>query len=206
MLYFCRRPLPIDIDPAELMRLNAFKTEMKRLGLYHEYETTEEFEGDLYPHLDVKVEEALSSEVVLPVTPETMTKNQRDFDSHPDSQLRNPIDFGTSLNEIAQRFSVRMQQFQAIDGTGNGSNKYYLLGSHVYHSAAMCLDRFLVYSSVGISAQDEAILERISTRLKKLADKLPNPGDDFRKYWNDGSQIAEDLVANVAHINKKNKF
>ena len=29
MLYFCKRDLPNDIDPAELMKLNEFKAQMK---------------------------------------------------------------------------------------------------------------------------------------------------------------------------------
>src|SRR5713101_3675698 len=66
MLYFCKRNLPHDIDPAELARLQNFKKEMKLKGLLAEYETVSEFEGLLYRHLDHKVEELNRGELPLP--------------------------------------------------------------------------------------------------------------------------------------------
>ena len=204
MLYFCQRDLPNDIDPAELMRLNEFKAEMRTKGLFHQYTTVEEFERDLYPHLDVKVEEVLTNEVVLPI--EAFTEKTKQLtNQHPDPQLHTSIEFGTTLEATAQNFAARMKAFQAIDGSGDGTNKYYLLGAHVYTSAAMCLDRFLIYSSAGIKPQNVTILERMSSRLKRLASQIPEPDADFRKYWNDGSEIAEDLLAHVAHIAKTHR-
>ena len=55
MLYFCKRSLPYDIDPNELARLRKFRAEMQSQGLYRQYETVDEFERDLYQHLDHKI-------------------------------------------------------------------------------------------------------------------------------------------------------
>ena len=204
MLYFCKRSLPYDIDPDELIRLNEFNAQMRTKGLFHQYTTVDEFERVLYPHLDVKVEEFLSNEVLLPV--ELLAEKKKDSASlHPDPQLRNLIDFGTTLDSIARSFAARMDAFQAVDGTGDGTNKYYLLGAHVYSSAAMCLDRFVVYSSTGISQQNLVVLGKLSSRLKRLASQIPGPRADFRKYWSDGSEIAEELLAHVSHIEKSRR-
>jgi hypothetical protein len=201
MLYFCTRDLPNNIDPAELMKLNEFKAKMKTRGLFHQYSTVHEFERDLYPHLDSKVEQFLANELPLPVVDSPVHKSEAANDSHPDKRLHNLIDFGTTLKSISQGFAKRMDEFQSIDGCTN--DKYYLLGSHVYSSAADCLDRFLIYSSAGVSAQNHAMLEKISSRLKRLASDIPGPKAlDFRTYWNDGSETAKDLLAQVAHIEK----
>lgn len=203
MLYFCNRPVPVDIDPTELMRLNAFKEEIRKEGLYQQFASVEEFERNLYPHLDVKVEEVLSNEILLPIVPEPDNKPKSATEVYSDPQLRNPVDFGTSLESISRDFAERMKVFQAVDGIGNGTNKYYRLGSHVYTSAAVCVDRFLLHSAKGMRAQDVAVLERLSTRLKRLASSIPAPGADFRQYWNDGSEIAEALLAHASHVARR---
>ncbi|MGA2557987.1 MAG: hypothetical protein ABSG04_17090 [Verrucomicrobiota bacterium] len=204
MLYFCKRSLPNDIDPAELMRLNDFKAKMRTAGLFHEYITVEEFERDLYPHLDVKVEEVLTNQIVLPV--ESLAEQRNELRGvHPDPQLRTHIEFGTTLDSIAEGLAARTSAFQAIGGSGDGTNKYYRLGAHVYSSAAMCLDRFLTFSSAGISVQNIVVLEKISSRLKRLASQIPDPDADFRKYWNDGSEIAQDLLAQVSHMQRNSR-
>ena len=201
MLYFCKRDLPNDIDPAELMKLNEFKAQMKTRGLFHQYSTVQEFERDLYPHLDAKVGQLLANELPLPeVENPSLVEGNLD-DTHPDKRLHKLIDFGTSLKSISQGFAERMNEFQAIDGCTN--DKYYLLGAHVYSSAADYVDRFLIYSSAGISAQNHAVLEKFSSKLKRLASNIPGPKTpDFRTFWNDGSEISKDLLAHVAHINK----
>jgi hypothetical protein len=179
MLYFCKRDLPNDIDPAELIRLNEFKASMRNQGLYHQYTTVEEFERDLYPHLDVKVEEVLANEIILPVELFAPRGDQAK-QSNPDRAVQTFIDFGTDLVGISQGFLDRTNKFQAISGSGDGTNKFYRLGADVYSSAAICLDRFLVYSTAGIPAQNLAVLERISSRLKRLASQIPDPKADFR--------------------------
>jgi len=57
MLYFCKRDIPYDTDPSDFVKLRDFKDQMRTQGLYHEFHTLEEFERDLYRHLDVKVDE-----------------------------------------------------------------------------------------------------------------------------------------------------
>jgi len=204
MLYFCKRNLPNDIDPAELMRLNEFKATMKTRGLFHDYITVEELERDLYPHLDVKVEEVLTNEIALPV--EALAEGRKELgNSNSDPQLCSHIEFGTTLDDIAHGFAERMREFQKIDGCGNGTKKYYRLGAHVYTSAAICLDRFIIYSSAGIALQNLAVVEKISSRLKRLASQIPAPQVDFRTYWNEGSDIAEDLLAHVSHMERNRR-
>jgi hypothetical protein len=66
MLYFCTRPLPHDVDAAELARLREYKMEMTSRGLYWEYQSVEEFEGALYRHLDGKVADFLAGRFPAP--------------------------------------------------------------------------------------------------------------------------------------------
>lgn len=200
MLYFCKRPLPVDIDPAELMRLNEFKAHMRSQGLFGEYATLIEFEKELYRHVDVKVRQLLANELPLPVTASPAENRTRPKDLPPDSRLHELIDFGTDLRSITERFNARMEEFLRIDGCTN--DKYYALGAHVYTSAARCLDRFLNYSAADISAPDVRILEKLSTRLKHLAGNIPKPGSDFREYWDEGGKIAKDLLVHVEHIRR----
>jgi len=202
MVYFCTRNLPYNIDPAELSRLKEFKAQMQSQGVYHEYDTIEEFERDLYYHLDAKVQDLLAGKLPLPIPPEEKPKLTQDK-KHPDPRLNQPIDFGTTLKEISNSFSKRMSQFNAIDGFSN--DKFYALGAHVYASAASCLDRFLALSAAGMSEQNRAPLERISIRLKRLAATLPDPDAPFPKYWNDGCEISEALSAHVAYLEKWGK-
>ena len=201
MLYFCKRDLPNDIDPVELAKLNVFKSEMRTKGLFHQFTTVQEFERDLYPHIDAKVGQFLSNELPLPLNENPPAEEKKSSQLHPDKRLHKLIDFGSNLDSIADGFALRMKEFQSIDGVSN--DKYYWLGSHVYSSAADCLDRFLTYSTSGLSDQNVSILEKLSSKLKRLAAAIPGPKDtDFRTYWNDGSEIAADLLAHVAHIKK----
>jgi len=66
MLYFCKRDLPYDTDPAELAKLRDFKEQMRSHGLYHEYVSLSDFERDLYHHLDGKIQEFESGQLPLP--------------------------------------------------------------------------------------------------------------------------------------------
>lgn len=199
MIYFCTRPLPYDVNPVELSRLREFQREMQDQGLHSKFETVDQFETNLFHHLDVRVEEVLTNEIILPKEAFADVEKQKK-EICADPQLQNLIDFGSTLDEIATKFKARMDLFQSIGGTGNGSNKYYRLGSHVYSSAATCMDRVIAVSGVGVSQYEVAVLERISFRLKRLARQIPDVDSDFREYWNDGALIADDLVAQAAHM------
>jgi hypothetical protein len=195
MLYFCTRDLPYDIDPAELVRLREFKAAMKSEGLYHEFGKVEQFERDLSQHLLVKVNDLLLGKLAIPeLVPQKPASRKAELNKHPDPRLRTLIDFGTSLEEISSGFARRLDEFDAIDG--GGRDKFLDLAAHVYSSAANCLDRFLSFSSSGMSPQDKNAVERIVTRLKTLgatADEYV--GRPFPQYWIDGRQISDALTA-----------
>jgi hypothetical protein len=204
MIYFCTRPLPYDINPVELSRLREFQAEMREQALYSQFDTVDQFEANLYHHLEVRAEEILTNEVILP--PQSFANEEnKQIGVSTDPQLSSLIDFGSTLDAITTNFKARMDTFQRIDGTGKGSNKYYRLGSHVYSSAASCLDRVIATPTVGISHHEVAVLERIAFRLKRLANQIPDVKADFREYWNDGSAIADDLVTQTNHIQRNTK-
>jgi hypothetical protein len=201
LLYFCKRSLPVDIDPTELMRLNAFKKSMQSKGLFKEFATTTEFESDLYRHIDVKVHELLEHKLPPPAK-SAFQKPQPDSKILPaDKRLHKLIEFGTDLESIASGFYCRMDEFNAIDGCTN--DKFYAFGAHVYTSVATCLDRYLTHSAVGLDYQDQRILEKISASLKHMAANFENYSSDFRDYWKDGTKAAMDLKNQAAHMKKR---
>ena len=201
MLYFCKRPLPVDIDPAELMRLNAFKKSMQSKGLFKEFATTTEFEGDLYRHIDVKVHELLEHRLPVPAKPATHMPEPHVKTLPADKRLHKLIEFGTDLESITNGFQRRMDEFNAIDGCTH--DKFYALGAHVYTSAATCLDRFLTHSAASMDYQDQRVLDKISANLKHMAANFENYSGDFRDYWKDGTKAANDLKNQVAHMKKR---
>jgi len=201
LLYFCKRPLPNDIDPAELMRLNAFKKSMQSKGLFKEFTTTSEFEGELYRHLDVKAHELLENRLPLPIKPAEKKPEREDKKLPADKRLHKLIEFGSDLETIANRFQTRMDEFNAIDGCTN--DKFYALGGHVYTSVATCLDRYLTHGAGHLEPQDVKVLENISSNLKHLAANYENPSNDFRDYWKEGTKAARDLKSQIAHIQRR---
>ncbi len=118
MLYFCTRNLPYEIDPADLAKIREFKAEMRPHGLYHEYATVEQFERDLYHHLDSKVRELLEGALPLPEAEAVSKDDPKGVKPHPNPRMRNPINFGTDLQAISAGFGKRMDEFDAIDGSG----------------------------------------------------------------------------------------
>jgi hypothetical protein len=201
MLYFCRRDLPYGTDPAEFARLLEFKEQMRSQGLFREFTTCEEFERELYRHLDVKVREFLNGQLPPPSSLDGQTRRVKKADAHqqPSPRPHELIDFGTTLEDIANGFSARMEAFARIDSAGG--DKYLNMGACVYLSCAECLDRFLAYSAAGIRDQDRRVIERMSGRLKRLAarpsDYLPPKFDQF---WDEGHEIAEGLVGHAAYL------
>jgi hypothetical protein len=200
MLYFCTRSLPYNTDPADMAKIRAFKAEMQSQGLYHEYTSVEQFERDLYQHLDAKVNELLQGKLPIPEPAAVPPKGDSStVKQHPDPRLRGLIDFGTGIDDITSGFATRLDQFDAIDGAG--PDKFLDFGAHVYNSVAFCLDRFLAFSAAGMSEQNKEVLEKISTRLKRLGgsarDYLARP---FPQYWKDGREICDALTAHVQFI------
>jgi hypothetical protein len=201
MLYFCTRPLPNKIDPSELARLRDFQAQMQSQGVYQEYEAVNDFERDLYFHLDQKVNELLTNQLPIPTIIESAPSKNIDSKVLPaDKRLHYPIDFGMTLSDISRGFSARMDKFDAISGVSN--DKFYTLGSHVYSSVAICVDQFLTYSASGMPERDRTVLDRISARLKRLASQIPDSKAPFPDYWNEGRDISNALSAHVLHLEK----
>jgi hypothetical protein len=198
MLYFCTRDIPIDTDPVELGRLREFKSKMRLRGLVHEYATVQDFERDLYHHLGVKIEELRDGKFPLPEVPSGGRRRRQEVKTPVDASSREAIDFGNSLEEIARRFTERMDVFD------KDPTKYLAQGAHVYGSVAASLDRFAAYS--GVSAENRVVVEGLSSRLKRLAanyaDYIKKP---FPEYWSVGREISTDLLAHVTHLQRHGK-
>ncbi len=201
MLYFCKRDLPYEVDAGELARLRQFKEQMRSQGLFHEYTTCEEFEKDLYRHLDVKVRDLLNGRLPVPsIKEETREIEPPKLREYIDSRLRQPVDFGTTIDDIAARFAARMDAFDRAGFAG--PDKFLDLGAHVYVSCANCLDRFLTYSAAGISDQDQHVIERISSRLKQLASRSSEYTQKFMQYWEEGREISNELSAHAVYMKR----
>ena len=137
------------------------------------------------------MDEVLTNEIILPPEAFADTVKKRPAPST-DPQLQHLVDFGSTLEEVSTNFKARMDAFQRVDGTGDGSNKYYRLGSHIYTSAASCLDRIIANHS-DMPHHDVNVLERrIAFRLKRPAANIPDVKSDFREYWNNGNVIADE--------------
>jgi hypothetical protein len=118
---------------------------------------------------------------------------------HADDRLNTVIDFGSSLSEIAEGFMARMDEFNSLDG--GGPDKFRDLAAHVYSCVAASLDRYLTRTRM--SPENRAYVGQVSQRLKQLADYGSNyRNSPFSKYWDDGTQIAGELLAHVRHLER----
>src|SRR3954467_437785 len=116
MVYFCNRPISIDINIVEFQRLREFRDEMKTKGIYAEFATTDQFEGLLYQHLDKKVEDCIDGRLPIPSQQEKVGAGAVKTAPGTAPQSHSPIDFGTTLPEISAGFMRRMQEFARLDG------------------------------------------------------------------------------------------
>lgn len=119
---------------------------------------------------------------------------------HADQRLNETIDFGSSLEEIATNFKRRMDEFNAIDGAV--PDKFLDLGAHIYSCCARSLDMFLANDAH--AQEHRAFAQAVSMRLKRLADYDPDylKHNPFPKYWADGTEIADELIAHVRHAER----
>lgn len=117
-----------------------------------------------------------------------------------DQRLNKTIDFGSSLEEIATNFKKRMDEFNAIDG--NTPDKFLDLGAHIYSCCARSLDMFLANNAP--APEHRAFVQTVSMRLKRLADYDPDyfKSNSFPKYWADGTEIADELIAHARHAGR----
>ncbi len=118
MLYFCNRPLaqsPFEIDYTAIRLIQEFKEEMQNKCLYQDFIETSDFEKNLYYHLDIKTDELLRGLLPLPGhVPESETEQIFWDRDAPDERLRQPQDFGSSVEEIASQFIARMDEFDRV--------------------------------------------------------------------------------------------
>jgi len=123
--------------------------------------------------------------------------NAKKRTQHADQRLNEIIDFGSSLQEIATKFKSRMDEFNAIDGSG--PDKFLDLAAHVYSCCARSLDIYLGNSST--TSENHVFAKDASIRLKRLADYGPDylENNPFPKYWVDGTEIADELIAHARH-------
>jgi hypothetical protein len=200
MIYFCTRDYPSTIDLTEVGRVREFKKEIGNYGLYHEYKTVEQFERDLYHHLDQKVKDFLLGKLPEPVATPTGARSATNEKPLPaDPRLHSLIEFGSSLPSIATAFEQRLAEFAKIDG--GGQDKYLALGSHVLNSVASGLDRFLEFSASEITAPDKRVLENLSMEAKRLgttSNEYLKKG--FPLFWSDAEKIASDLKTHVDYL------
>ncbi len=194
MLYFCTGDFPHDVDLDQLQKVRQFKQAMKTRGLYCEFDTIEDFDSQLYTHLDLVMKQLVSGHLPIPAPP--VAANQA---ASAGAVLEKPIDFGLTLKDIVRGFKERMDAFDAIDGPQ--TIKFYRNGSHVYDSVADSLDKFL-HRDTRLSEHHRATVDRMSKQLKRLAAAIPSPGADFRQYWKDGRQISDDLLTELEHIDR----
>ncbi len=193
MLYFCTRDVkqkPDDIDGVEFGRIQDFKNEMKARGLYSEFNTKDEFTGNLYQHLDVKVKQLLDGKLPKPSDKSTALSEDAWYDpNNPDTRMCAPIDFGNSLQKIAKNFSKRMKEFDRVDGAG--TDKFLELGVHVYRSLARSIEHAIVLKPFEIPHNIEALLQEIILRLETISESRAS--DKFSEFWEKGRKISDEL-------------
>lgn len=195
MLYFCTRPVdqsPDDINPTALALLQEFKAEMRSKCLYQEFKDTSEFEKHLYYHLDLKTDELIRGQLPIPDDPAAMENMDIWWnESAADERLRQPIDFGLSLGEIALRFSQQMDKFDAEGGATN--NRFFDLGAHVYRSAAQSIDQVLQSQPYAIDLRLRPVLADAVSQLRRLAADSSSYLSQPPQFWTGGRDISNRL-------------
>jgi hypothetical protein len=195
MLYFCTRPTneaPLNQDFSELAALKQFQNEMRTQGLYYEFHSLESFERDVYTHLQAKVTALLQGNL----GPAEIDKHSENVAC--DARLRQPIEFGASLAEIASGLANRMREINEISGSNN--DNFVRLGAHILKSVASNIDRYVGFS--GHSLPDESVkkIDRLCTRIKQLATDASDGDVAWSKFWPAATELSNDLVAESRYL------
>ena len=193
MVYFCCRPLPLspsDIAPEEIQTLKDFKKEMQTQCFYKEFANTDQFEALLYPDLDIIVPKLLNGELQAPDSKKTVLSQDAWYKTdHPDSRLQKPIHFGNSFSEIAKNFSIRMDNFDKINGATD--NKFLDLGYHVYMSVVRALENQIVSREHEIPHSTCLQYKDIAIKIKNLADYKSL--ERFSEFFEEGKRLSDEL-------------
>jgi hypothetical protein len=184
--------------------LKNFKEEMKPQGLYHEYESVEQFERDLYRHLERKIEECISGKLPAPqINDEEPEKKNGNGNHFVDSKTQKLIDFGDTLESISEGFSKEMAKFEALNG--GGPDKYINLATHVYRSVAICIDRYLVFHGDKLHLIHKEPLESLNFKIKKLASSAREYAQKpFPQIFKEGRILSDNLSTHVSFMNSNN--
>lgn len=194
MLYFCTRAIeqsPDEIDPTAISLLKEFKAEMRFKCLYREFRDTSEFEKYLYHHLDIKVDKLVRGLLDDPTT-EVPWWNE----DAADVRLRQPMDFGPSITEIATRFSKQMDEFEAEGGATN--NRFFGLGVHVLYSVARSLELALREQPYSI---DVVVRQELIGSVSQLRQLAATSFESYSKnplaFWSTGRGISDEVSVAV---------
>ncbi|HCO96463.1 MAG TPA: hypothetical protein DIU00_21405 [Phycisphaerales bacterium] len=193
MVYFCIRPIqssPSELAPEEIQTLIDFKKEMQTQCFYKEFANTDRFEALLYPDLDIIVPKLLNGELQAPDSKKTVLSQDTWYKKdHPDSRLQKPIHFGNSFSEIAKNFSIRMDDFDKINGATD--NKFLDLGYHVYMSVARAIENQIVSREHEIPYSTRLMYQDIAIRLNNLAKS--KSVDRFSEFFEEGKRLSDEL-------------
>jgi hypothetical protein len=202
MVYFCTRDLPYTVDPGELTRLLAFKSEMRSQGIYHEYRAVDEFDSALYRHLDVKIKQLLGGALPPLGRSASTTGSVKSAGTRETRVVKPLIEVGSSFDEICETFANRMKRFNEIDGCT--SEKYLALGSNVYDSVAAALDRYCTYRAYNLAREHKAVISEISSELKRLASEQREYVHKFNQFWEEGEKLSSHLIAHRDFLKRTN--
>lgn len=202
MVYFCTRPLqvsPSNLELEEIQTLKNFKSEMQTQCFYVDFANTDQFEARLYPNLDIKVNQLLKGELPTPDSQKTVLTQDAWYNpDHPDPRLQKPIDLGNSFSEIAKNFSIRMDEFDKIDGATN--DKFLDLGFHVFMSVARSIENQIISREHEIPHSACLKYQDIAIRLKDLVGS--KSVNQFSKSFEAGKRLSDELEILVASTNK----
>jgi len=194
MIYFCTRPVaqsPDEIDSESFAALKSFKNEMRSQCLYTEFRDTAEFQRELYFHLDLKTKQLLTGQLVVPGSPEELEQIWWDKEAA-DPRLRQPLEFGLTLDDIASSFALRMDEFDKEEGVT--INKFLKLAEHTYRSVARSIDVLLRDRSYSVNFQIWPRLRDAVSELRKLADEWESYSTrPFPELWQKGRAISNGL-------------
>ncbi len=145
------------------------------------------------------VKQLLKGEFPTPDSQKTVLSQDAWYNpDHPDPRLQKPVDFGNSFSEIAKNFSIRMDEFDKIDGATN--DKFLDLGFHVFMSAARSIENQIISREHEILHSTRLKYQDIAIKLKGLAGS--KSADQFSKFFEAGKRLSDELEMLVANTNK----
>lgn len=185
MLYFCNRPSPHEIDELpidEIQVLQQFKKEMQSTALYCDFKLDEEFEANVYRHLETHVRKLVDNQLDRPISEQRKTVAE------------SREDFGSDMRTIADVFARRVEGFIS---EGGGSPSCYLdAGRDFYNEVAAAIDGWLL-RSYNLKPELRYGFDSISNALKVLAQDSNAYLIAFPSFWLEGKAISDKLLTQI---------